>query len=184
VDLLNKKEHLTIEGLRKIISIKASMNNGLTETIKADFPDIIPVLRDYIEPKALNPHWISGFIEAEGSFWIGIIKKSNLKLTPNLVFQITQSSRDIYLIKSFIEYFGCGRIKEEKNIVNFIVSNFSEINNIIVPFFINSPLLGAKALNLADFLKAVEIIKTKNHLTEAGMEEILKIKAGMNRGRE
>jgi hypothetical protein len=68
VDLLNKKEHLTIEGLRKIVSIKASMNNGLTETIKTDFPNIIPVLRVNIESNDLNPHWINGFIEGEGSF--------------------------------------------------------------------------------------------------------------------
>jgi len=51
------------------------MNNGLTETIKADFPDIIPVIRDNIISNELNAHWINGFIEAEGSFWIGIIKK-------------------------------------------------------------------------------------------------------------
>lgn len=75
VDLINKKEHLTFEGIRKITSIKASMNKGLTETIKADFPDAIPVLRDNVEPKDLNPHFLSGFIEGEGSFWIGIIKK-------------------------------------------------------------------------------------------------------------
>jgi hypothetical protein len=56
VDLLNKKEHLTLEGIRKILSIKASMNNGLNETIKADFPNIIPVLRENIESKDLNPH--------------------------------------------------------------------------------------------------------------------------------
>jgi hypothetical protein len=186
VDLLNKKEHLTLEGIRKILSIKASMNNGLNETIKADFPNIIPVLRDNIESKDLNPHWINGFIEGEGSFWIGIIKKNNTtsRLTPNLVFQITQHERDINLIKSFIEYFGCGRIKKEKPIVNFIVSNFSDIENKIVPFFTNYPLQGAKALNLIDFLKTVDIIKTKRHLTKDGMEEILDIKARMNRKRK
>lgn len=63
VDLINKKEHLTFEGIRKITSIKASMNKGLTETIKADFPDAIPVLRDNVEPKDLNPQFLSGFIE-------------------------------------------------------------------------------------------------------------------------
>lgn len=139
VDLLNKKEHLTIEGLRKIVSIKASMNNGLTVTIKTDFPNIIPVLRVNIESNDLNPHWINGFIEGEGSFWVGIIKKNNStsRLTPNLVFQITQHEKDINLIKSFIEYFGCGRKKKkEKSIVNFIVSNFSDIENKIVPFFL------------------------------------------------
>jgi hypothetical protein len=51
-------------------------------------------------------------------------------------------------------------------------------------FFYNYPLQGAKALNLKDFLKIVDIIKTKSHLTKDGMEEILTIKAGMNRKRK
>lgn len=129
----------------------------------------------------MNPCFCYGQ-KGEGSFWIGIIKKSGTKVIPNLVFQITQHNRDTNLIKSFIEYFGCGRIKEEKLIINFIVSKFSDIENIIVPFFKQYPLQGNKALNLADFCKAVERIKTKSHLTNAGMEEILKIKSGMNRG--
>ena len=36
--LVKNKEHLTIQGLEKIIAIKASMNNGLSEELKANFP--------------------------------------------------------------------------------------------------------------------------------------------------
>jgi hypothetical protein len=39
VELMNRKEHLTLEGLHKILSIRASMNNGLPERLKAAFPD-------------------------------------------------------------------------------------------------------------------------------------------------
>jgi len=38
-------------------------------------------------------------------------------------------------------------------------------------------------LDFADFKKTVEIMKTKGHLTESGLEEIGMIKAGMNKGR-
>ena len=40
VDIINTKEHLTIEGLRKIVSLKASINLGLTDELKGAFPDI------------------------------------------------------------------------------------------------------------------------------------------------
>jgi hypothetical protein len=50
VELMEQKEHLTLEGLRKIVAIRASMNLGLPSTIEAAFPDIIPVLR----PPVLN----------------------------------------------------------------------------------------------------------------------------------
>jgi len=41
INLMNKKEHLNIEGIFKIISIKASMNKGLSEELKKAFPSII-----------------------------------------------------------------------------------------------------------------------------------------------
>jgi hypothetical protein len=43
--LLINKEHLTPEGLLKIIAIRASINNGLSESLKEAFPGIIPVMR-------------------------------------------------------------------------------------------------------------------------------------------
>jgi hypothetical protein len=50
VDLINKKEHLTTEGLLKIISIRASMNRGLTEVLNKAFPEITPVARPLVLP--------------------------------------------------------------------------------------------------------------------------------------
>ena len=35
------KEHLTYDGLRKIVAIKASMNLGLSEKLKEEFPDVV-----------------------------------------------------------------------------------------------------------------------------------------------
>jgi hypothetical protein len=48
-ELINQKQHLTMEGLRKIVAIRASMNKGLTEELKTAFPDIEPVPRPKID---------------------------------------------------------------------------------------------------------------------------------------
>ena len=41
-----RKEHLTPEGLKKILSIKAAMNgNGLSDKLKKAFPDVISITR-------------------------------------------------------------------------------------------------------------------------------------------
>ena len=48
VELMNKKEHLTKEGLNKIVAIKASMNKGLSDELKAAFPNIGPVQRPLV----------------------------------------------------------------------------------------------------------------------------------------
>lgn len=49
IDLMNKGEHLTKDGLEKIVSIKASMNKGLSEKIKIEFPNITPVQRPEVD---------------------------------------------------------------------------------------------------------------------------------------
>jgi hypothetical protein len=45
VDIMNRKEHLTIEGIRKIVAIRASMNLGLSNELQVAFPDVKPVPR-------------------------------------------------------------------------------------------------------------------------------------------
>jgi len=45
INLMNKKEHLNMRGISKIISIRASMNKGLSEELKKAFPYNILIKR-------------------------------------------------------------------------------------------------------------------------------------------
>jgi hypothetical protein len=54
VELMSRKEHLTIEGLDKIVAIKASMNLGLSLLLKQSFSDIIPVERPTVEDQKIK----------------------------------------------------------------------------------------------------------------------------------
>ncbi len=117
VELISDGEHLTIEGLKKIISIKASMNKGLPDGLKEAFPDIIPVARPLVKNQSIpDPQWVAGFMSGEGSLIIRVKKSSTNRtgLQVELVFQITQHTRDEQLLLSFIKYFGCGRYRQRK----------------------------------------------------------------------
>lgn len=118
---------------------------------------------------------------------MSVIKSNSLKSGVQVIlrYQVTQHIRDSGLVQKFIKFFGCGNFTIRSNNIacDFVVSKFSDIDRIIIPFFDKYPLLGIKALNYADFRKVAEIIKVKGHLTDSGLEEILKIKAGMNSGR-
>jgi hypothetical protein len=48
VELMKNKAHLNIDGLYKIINIKATMNLGLSEDLKKVFKNLIPVDRELI----------------------------------------------------------------------------------------------------------------------------------------
>jgi hypothetical protein len=86
------------------------MNLGLSDKFKAAFPNTKPVLRPHIEFKGiLSPHQITGFVQGEGCFLVYIGKSATkVGMRVQLIFQITQSTREIELMKSFVDYFGCG----------------------------------------------------------------------------
>jgi hypothetical protein len=48
IELLNLKAKSSIEGIREILSLKASMNTGLSETLKIQFPTILPERRPLV----------------------------------------------------------------------------------------------------------------------------------------
>jgi hypothetical protein len=66
----------------------------------------------------------------------------------------------------------------------FKVTKFSDIANIIIPFFKKHPIPGVKSKDFNDFCLVAELIKNKEHLTEEGLNRIRKIKTGMNTGRK
>jgi hypothetical protein len=121
-------------------------------------------------------------------FFIRIGKSLSHKLGVGirLAFSITQHTRDEKLLRSFIEEFRCGRIVSRSFVstVEFEVTKFSDITEIIIPFFFSKyPVQGDKVKDFNDFKKVAELMKNKAHLTPEGIEEIKKIKSGMNRGR-
>ena len=54
VDLMNQKEHLEKEGLQQIVNLKASINKGLSEELKKEFPNIIPVQRPLVKNQVIQ----------------------------------------------------------------------------------------------------------------------------------
>lgn len=188
VELINSKSHLNSEGLNEIVSLKASMNKGLSEELLNSFPSIKPKLRPLVSITEIpDPFWVAGFVSGEGSFNISLGKSLNTKTgyKVGLRFQITQHSRDAELLKLLIDYFNCGGFysSENREIGNYIVSKLSDISDKIVPFFEKYHILGNKELDFSDFYKALNLIKNKKHLEESGLDQLRKLKHGMNRGR-
>jgi hypothetical protein len=55
ISLIRNKEHLTLDGFRKVLSIKASMNLGLSDELKRYFPDIKPSHKRVIDSNIIDP---------------------------------------------------------------------------------------------------------------------------------
>jgi hypothetical protein len=51
------KRHLTLEGIQEIMAIKASINRGFSDQLKAAFPKINPVTRPLVlDQEIKDPH--------------------------------------------------------------------------------------------------------------------------------
>jgi len=184
INLMNNKEHLSEEGLKKILSLRASLNWGLSPGLLESFPSITPVSRPEVKAQEIpDPNWLAGFTSAEGCFRCRIYKStSKIGESVELELSVTQHSRDIALIKSLDAYLGCGTTLElaTNSAVRFYVKKFSYIYNIIIPFYKKYPIQGTKSLDFNDFCKVAELVNNKAHLTTVGLDKIRQIKDGMN----
>ncbi len=114
------------------------------------------------------------------------MSKNSIGFSVRLRFNLIQHSRDSLLIKSLVDYMGCGRFvlgPEGENHCQFIVSSLAEITKTLIPFFEKYQIKGVKYLDYSDFCKVALIMQNKEHLTKEGLEQIKLIQLGMNRNR-
>jgi LAGLIDADG endonuclease len=93
-------------------------------------------------------------------------------------------------LRNLINYLECGKIQQKKyikkkiqNFYEFRVEKFEDINKKIIPFFVNYPIAGQKLLDFQDLCKVANLMEEKAHNTIEGLNQILLIKKGINRGR-
>lgn len=188
-NIMINKEHLTKEGLLKIVAIKGSLNLGLAPELQSAFPMVTNADKPLVTGSTQglpNPNWLAGFATGEGCFYVVAQKRTSFKTgySFKLKFSIAQHYRDEALLKSLIDYFGCGILYKNRETFELVFTNFTEIKDKIIPFFVKYPVAGVKYLDFNDFCKVANIMsEDKGHLTFEGRDAILKIKEGMNTGR-
>jgi len=187
IELIKKKNHLTVEGLHQIINIKASMNLGLSLMLKSEFKKFNPIERPKFNTENIpDPNWIAGFVSGEGNFDVNITKSTHkIGYRAQLRFRISQHNRDIKLMENIAKYLGSGKIYKYPNkpAVSLTIVKLSDIHSIVIPFFNKNSLLGVKLFDYLDWCEIAKLMIDGNHLTLEGLDLIRSIKSGMNTGR-
>jgi len=180
-------EHLSAKGLQEIVNIRSAINLGLSDSLKTIFPNTVPVSRPQLEDITIpHPDWMAGFVSGEGCFLVQMAKYGKGKLDGvSLSFKVSQHLRDELLLRSFTSFFGCGLFNYHSGNSKlgsgvFIVRKFSDISDKILPFFKDYEIKSIKREDFEDWARVAELIKSKAHLTEDGVEMIREIKSGMN----
>jgi hypothetical protein len=132
---------------------------------------------------------VAGFTSGDGSFHIKTSKSATTKLGTRvqLRFSIGLDIREKLLITDLVKFFNLQDfdkyIYTTENVVNFQITNFTDIMNIIIPFFEQYPIEGIKKLDYVDFKTVGDLMLNKEHLTQSGLDKIIKIQSNMNRSR-
>jgi hypothetical protein len=110
-----------------------------------------------------------------GSFSLLIRKDAKLILGErcSVEISITQHSISLIVLERIQSLLGYGSVKPKSDKPAYIF-RFSALANVnsFISLFKKAQLLGAKALDYADFCKGVDIINSGKHLTKAGLEAI------------
>jgi len=177
----------SLDSIQTILNIKAAMNKGgISDMLLESFPNTVAISRPDVKPQAIpNSFWVTGFVDGEGNFSIKITKNNQYKTgsSVRVWFQVNQHYRDNELINSFVNFFGCGLTYVDSKATYFVVSKLSDILNIIIPFFDEYSLRSSKLDNFLDFKQGAIMLSNKEHLSIEGLNKLVALKAGMNRGR-
>ena len=195
-EMIKNGEHLTEEGLLKIVTLKSSLNWGISDKLTKAFPVVIPVNRlEYKFQGIPDPFWIAGFTSGDGSFQIRLRKlNTNIGYRVSLLYSFHLHIRDLDVLKGLATYFSSNSknlISNEKKVgisedksVHLQIAKFNDINEKIIPFFEKYPIEGVKSLDFEDFKKVCKLIENKKHLTPFVIKAILDIKLNMNQNRK
>ena len=148
-------------------------------------PQINPLNKSLLSEKPLNPNWVTGFTDAEGSFIISVYKRANAKnYTVKASFELGLHSKDLAILYRLKEFFGCGNvsIRQTRKAASFSVGDLDSLLNVIIPHFMKYSLLTQKKVDFDLWVKIVNLIDSKEHLTIEGVNKILELKSALNRG--
>lgn len=124
---------------------------------------------------------------SQDSLGVGVIKSAKNKTgwQVKLVFSIELHNKDIDLLNQIKAFYGVGSIwvqNKEKQTAIFTVGSIEDLTNVIIPHFVNYPLLTQKRPDFELFKQVSDLVNNKEHLTEEGLRKIVSFRASINKG--
>lgn len=125
--------------------------------------------------------WIVGFTDGEGCFSVSIFRNKTNKLKWQVMpeFVITQAASSLACLQAVQKFFACGHIfinkrydNHRENIYRYCVRDRQDLNQIIIPFFLQHSLKTAKKQSFDIFCQSMQLINQNEHLTERGLRKI------------
>ena len=132
-------------------------------------------------------HYLAGFADGEGSFIVSLRQRPDHTLGWQVVLTFNVAQKESYILSQFKRYLGCGRLQERKDgVYYYVCANPQAIQEKVIPFFQRFEFRSQrKKKNFSIFCRIAEKVFRKEHLTSAGLSEIIRLREELNfcRGR-
>ena len=158
-------------------------------TIRREGSNMENPQRLYVQsrPGKLDAHWVVGFVDGEGCFFVGINPHSEMTTGFQVLpeFTVVQHQRDIQLLHALKKFFGCGVVRNNHgDRMAYRVRGLDHLNERIIPFFEQHPLKSKKRIDFIKFRKILQLMMKGEHLIPEGIEKIRAMASTMNTGWE
>jgi hypothetical protein len=135
-----------------------------------------------INYSSINPWFITGFTDGEGSFYFSIVKTKHTKIGWSITIGFNLVAKNnpanLSMLKLIQQFFGVGKIvyAENNNIIRLIINGLP--NCIIIrDHFLKFPLLTYKLVHFKLWCAVIDILIAKEHLVLPGLLKIIALKA-------
>ena len=133
----------------------------------------------------VDPNYISGLTQADGSFFCTISKnaKSKFGIRIRPTFSITQDLNSVSVLESIMKQFKCGYITINNNThsAEYTVNSLTDLVHIIIPHFSTYKLHSAKQYSFLMMVKIIHILIDKKHYESQVLASVIKMAYSMNK---
>ena len=128
-------------------------------------------------------NWVAGFVDGEGSFNVPIRRERDRGLPWRVSLSFNVSQIGVEAPELLRRTFGVGTVRGRRDgVFYFEVTKPLDLEARVFPFFDRFELRSPKAKDLAVFRTITELVLSGRHLSPAGVEQALILRAPMNRG--
>ena len=141
------------------------------------------------QERLVTTGWVVGFVDGEGCFSCSIYRNSKMTLRWQVrpAFDVVQGESSRPVLEDLRRFFGCGKIyrnrrrdNHREDLLRYNVYRFDDLRTRIVPFFRRNPPRTSKRQNFEKFVRIIELMEQRKHLTIPGVREIAQITETMN----
>lgn len=169
------------KGLEVIINLingKLVSNYKYDQLIKHNYPSLFNIT--ILKPTqiiSLNNHWLAGFTDADGCFYISVVKSKSHSIGYSVRLEYSLKQNDSLPLTLLYNLIKKGNLSHYSTGIWCYKSTGYSTAHILIQYFDKFNLQSSKFVNFLKFRKVYIMITKGLHLTDKGIKKIISIKS-------